>query len=64
MNSETHEASGEGLLAAIAIAIIIVVLAETAFIAFASWWALPGIVLGVIAAAIAVVYAVVHAIES
>ena len=55
--SHGHANGGDGLLFLIATAIILVVGAEAAFIAFSSWWLLGFVLVGAIGAAIGVVAA-------
>ena len=50
MPTETTANSGDGLLALIAVSVIVVVGAEAAFIAYSSWWLLIFALLGAIAA--------------
>jgi hypothetical protein len=50
MPTETTSHSGDGLLALIAVAVIVVVAAEAVFIAYSSWWLLVFVLLGAITA--------------
>jgi hypothetical protein len=56
-SAHAHANGGDGLLFLIAMAIIVVVGAEAAFIAFSSWWLLGVVLVGAIGAAIGVVAA-------
>src|SRR5262245_56315112 len=58
------EAGGTGLLLVVSFATMFVVSAECAFIALASWWLLPVIVLTVILIALVVIAAVVRTIDN
>lgn len=63
-NSSNQEATGgTGLLLVISFATILVVAAECAFIALASWWMLPLILLTVIVMALVVIGAVIRTID-
>jgi len=57
------DAGGTGLLLVVSIATVLVVAAEGFFIAFASWWMLPLIVLGVVLMAGLVIGAVIRTID-
>jgi hypothetical protein len=61
---KTHSAGGEAMLAVIATAVVVVVATEAAFIAYASWWLLPCLMLFVLAATGVVIYSVMRTIES
>ncbi len=51
----TYEpAGGDGLLFIIATAVVVVVASEAAFIAFASWWLMIGVLFGAIVATVGV----------
>jgi fatty acid desaturase len=58
-----ESSSGLGLLAVVSFGVVITVIAECAFIAYASWLLLPLIMLTVIGVAVAVVATVVHALD-
>jgi hypothetical protein len=59
----TQHAGGTGMLLVICFATIFAVAAESAFIAFASWWLLPVILLTVIVMALVVIGAVLRTID-
>ena len=54
-DANTESAGGDGLLFLIAGAVILVVAAEAAFIAFSSWWLLALVLLGAVTATIGVI---------
>ncbi len=56
------DAGGTGLLFVVSIATIIAVIAESVFIAFASWWMLPLMMLGIVVMAGLVIGAVIRTI--
>jgi fatty acid desaturase len=58
-----EETGGTGLMLVVSFATILIVAGEAAFIAFASWWLLPLILLAVIAMAIVVIGAVIRTID-
>jgi len=58
-----EETGGTGLLLVVSFATILIVAGEAAFIAFASWWLLPLVLLAVIAMAIVVIGAVIRTID-
>jgi hypothetical protein len=58
-----EETGGTGLMFVVSFATIFIVAGEAAFIAFASWWLLPLILLAVIAMAIVVIGAVIRTID-
>jgi hypothetical protein len=59
----SKSAAGDGLMALIATAVIVVVIIEAVFVAYASWLLLPVIMFTVIAAAVIVVYGIVRVID-
>ncbi len=66
MNSEpriSEPAGGDGLMLYIAASVIVVVGAEIAFIALASWWLLVLVLVGVVAATAGVVTALLRTID-
>jgi hypothetical protein len=63
MNSSTHPYGGDGLLFLVAMAVVVVVAAEGAFIAFSSWWLLGLVLLGAIGAAVGVVAALTRLMD-
>jgi low affinity Fe/Cu permease len=63
MNSSTHPYGGDGLLFLVAMAVVLVVAAEGAFIAFSSWWLLGLVLLGAIGAAVGVVAALTRLMD-
>ena len=63
MNSSSHSYGGDGLLFLVAMAVVLVVAAEGAFIAFSSWWLLGLVLLGAIGAATGVVLALTRLMD-
>jgi hypothetical protein len=61
--SDQNTRLGDGLLLTVSFALIFVVAAECAFIAYASWLLLPFIMLTVIAVAIAVMATVLRMLD-
>ncbi len=62
-HTSPEERGGTGLLFVVSFATILIVAGEAAFIAFASWWLLPLVLLAVIAMAIVVIGAVIRTID-
>jgi len=60
----SEPAGGDELMMVIAVAVILVVAAEAAFVAYASWLLLPFTLLGVILAAVGVIFALLRTIDS
>ncbi len=58
-----EDAGGTGLLLVVSFATILVVATEGVFIAYATWWALPLLLLGVIIMAGVVIGAVIRTID-
>jgi hypothetical protein len=66
MSAETssqNDAGGTGLLLVVSIATVLVVAVEGVFIAFASWWMLPLMMLGIVLMAGLVIGAVIRTID-
>ena len=63
MNTSRHPYGGDGLLFLVAMAVVLVVAAEGAFIAFSSWWLLGLVLLGAIGAAVGVVTALTRLMD-
>jgi hypothetical protein len=66
MNTEStspNDAGGTGLLLVVSIATVLVVIAEGAFIAFADWWMLPLMMLGIVLMVGIVIGAVLRTID-
>jgi len=59
----SQSAAGDGFMALIATAVIVVVILEAVFVAYASWLLLPVIMLTVIAAALIVIYGLIRVID-
>jgi fatty acid desaturase len=62
-STSQNDAGGTGLLLVVSIATVLVVIAEGVFIAFASWWMLPLMMLGIILMAGLVIGAVIRTID-
>src|SRR3954467_11306033 len=62
-STSSNDAGGTGLLLVVSIATILVVAVEGVFIAFASWWMLPLMMLGIVLMAGLVIGAVIRTID-
>jgi fatty acid desaturase len=62
-STSQNDAGGTGLLLVVSIATVLVVIAEGVFIAFASWWMLPLMMLGIVLMAGLVIGAVIRTID-
>src|SRR3954454_20150237 len=62
-STSSNDAGGTGLLLVVSFATILVVATEGVFIAFASWWMLPLMMLGIVLMAGLVIGAVIRTID-
>jgi hypothetical protein len=63
-SDDLHTNGGDALLFLIAMAVVVVVGAEAAFIAFSSWWLLGLVLAGAIAACVGVITALTRLMDS